>query len=164
MIRFIGQVTALVLTLTLLGWFWLLGYRTAPVQVDLTVPPELEPGQLFTGQVAATCDWYAYAQQHDLLDCQWRTYSFSYNPSTRVIRRTSLWMPHSTLTMGHLILAWGKPTGFQRGGLLVQVYWSKRRVYVIDRTFHPHSLVHLVVWAAEEQPDHWQGFTQARSR
>src|SRR4051794_7157329 len=66
--RFVVQITAVVLTLTLLGWYWLLGYRAAPEPLDLVVPALLKPGQLFTGQVAVNCDWYGYAQQRDVLD------------------------------------------------------------------------------------------------
>lgn len=158
--RSLGKVAAIVLTMTLLTWYWLLGYRTPPAGAEVILPPELEPGQPFTGQLAVNCDWYRYAQQPDVLDCQWQDYSFSFNPKTRIIQRTLLWMQQSRLTIGRLILAWGKPTGFQRRGLLVRVYWPKRYVYVIGQVFRPASRVNLIVWSADEAPQPWRGFTQ----
>lgn len=159
-IRFVGQVMAVVLTLTLLSWHWLLAYRTPVEALDLTLPVELEPGRQFVAQEAVNCDWYHYAQQPDVLDCWWRDYNFSLNPKTRIIQRTVLWMQLSSLTIGRLILIWGQPTGFRRSGLLVRVYWPRRYVYVIDRRFRPESQVRLVVWSDEAGGDPWQGFRE----
>ena len=107
------------------------------------------------------CEWYYYGNIisscyiHQTTDV---VISFSYNRSTGLITHSAL-RPPTYQTLGKLMLAWGRPSGYVADTWGVTIYWEKRAAFVFDRAIGPFSRVWYLEYFDEPQKFRpWRGF------
>lgn len=82
----------------------------------------------------------------------------TYDGITQRIVYTSISTPNQTI--GDLINAWGRPTGYTHTGESIVVFWSTRSAYLAPYSFKPQTLVKYVAYGdLLKQTAIWRGFT-----
>ncbi|MBX3085801.1 MAG: hypothetical protein KF716_29455 [Anaerolineae bacterium] len=85
-----------------------------------------------------------------------------YDQSTRMIVRTGIKVDNHTI--GEFVTAWGQPTGFDRQGNTIAIYWGTRTAILYVTSFHPTSRVALIRFDFEPQPaSAWHGFASSEN-
>lgn len=159
MLRWIVICVSVVLLATVGGVVELSAAR--PIEPTIDIPADLKPGN--PRPQHALCEgwpYYSYLMEYCHIG---EVYFFLDSQKGRITQ--SMYYPETQkLTLGELILNWGTPSGFSKAGMLVQVYWSDRYVYLQSQTLSPTTLVSTVGWNNEVEGKPWRGFVTVEAQ
>jgi hypothetical protein len=138
------------------------GYRTELTTRFPDLDPRFSPGHTLPPN--SYCDWqFAVADTQYCtaeLDTEERI-SMDVNSKTGLITRTNV-SSHG-MTVGDLMLIWGEPSGYSRSGIVFQVYWQNRSVYITTSALSPHSPVVFISYDLDRpQQLPWSGLVNTR--
>lgn len=144
-----------VITVLLTGIIAASGKEALPMPVE--PPAVLLPGNSLPDN--AHCDYHPFMESRIYCSTvkDGLTLYLSYDMARHEIMDTVLLTNH--MTVGELILTWGRPTGYTKSGASVQVYWGNRAAYVFSGPFTPSSRASFVTYSLDSHPvSDWHGF------
>lgn len=108
----------------------------------------------------AQCPSYSsYPIKHDSQEL-----SVTVDNVTRAKKIVQTSIPAHEYTMGDLLLAWGRPTGFIQDDEGIYVYWGARSAYLIGCSFWPGSHLESITYSLQATPaPPWRGFVRRQS-